>query len=155
MKRLVMLSVLTLAFSVWGGDAFANEPAGWGGWGHGPSMSPFVLRSLGLSDAQRAQVRQIIANHRSQFQTLRQQLREAREQLAEKILAPGTVQPDDLNATIQRIGELRDQLSREALQVALEIRGVLTPDQLAKAAEVRRRLNELRAEMGQLLRGAR
>jgi periplasmic protein CpxP/Spy len=155
MTRLAVLSALTLVFGV-SAPAFAQGPGGGPrGHGHGGfATSPFMLRSLGLSDAQKAQVRQIMASHRPKFQALYGQLRDARAQLADTLVAPGTVQAADLTPRAQQISQIREQLSQEALQVALEIRGVLTPDQLAKAAGLHQRLKDLRSQMRQLLEGA-
>ncbi|HXG15930.1 MAG TPA: hypothetical protein VNK50_06750 [Calidithermus sp.] len=75
-----------------------------------------ILHAVGLTDDQKAQIRQIFANHRSQLQTLHQQLRAA-----------------------------------ERLQIALEIRGVLTPEQLARAAQIRQQLEQLRQQERTLL----
>jgi periplasmic protein CpxP/Spy len=151
MRRLVVLSAVALALSVWTGAAFADQGPGRGGSHRGSFMSPFMLRSLGLTDAQRAQVRQIVANHRPRFHELNRDLRDTRLQLSDRLVAPGAVQPGELAPLTQRIGQLREQLSAESLQVALEIRSILTPDQLTKAADVRRRMQELRKEMRQLV----
>ena len=103
----------------------------------------------GASSCWRAHARP--RRRQDQFETLRGQLRAAQEQLAGKLYAPGPVKAEDLTSLIQQIGQLRGQLTQEGLQVALEVRGVLTPEQLAKAAQTRQRMNELRAEMRSLL----
>ena len=152
MRRVAVLSAIAiaLALNTWAGTAVAAPGPGHGGWHRGSFTSPFMLRSLGLTDAQRTQVRQIVTNHRPRFQELNRELRDMRTQLNDKLLATGAVQPADLTPITQRIGQLREQLSAESLQVALEIRNILTPEQIAKAADVRRRMNELRMEMRQL-----
>jgi protein CpxP len=114
-----------------------------------------LVQGAGLTEAQQAQVRQIVASHRPKLETLRQQLRTAREQLAEKLYAPGPVKAEDLAPLIQQIGKLREPLMHESLQVALEVRKLLTPEQLAKAKQRRQRLHELRAEMRTLLEEGR
>jgi Spy/CpxP family protein refolding chaperone len=113
---------------------------------------PLLVRGVGLTEAQQAQVKQIVASHRPKFEALLRQLRAAREQWAEKLYAPGPVKAEDLTPLAQQIGKLREPLMQESLQVALEVRKVLTPDQLAKAMRRRQRLNELRAEMRNLLK---
>jgi Spy/CpxP family protein refolding chaperone len=133
-----------------------------GGW-HGPGGGPdaggevfplrMILRSVGLTDAQRDQVRQILASHRPRFQALRGQIRTLTTQLTDKLYAPGAVSADDASAIRQQVSQLRDQLGQEGLQTALEIRNVLTPDQLARAAQIRQRMQELRAEMQSLMGG--
>jgi len=149
---MVTLSAVAVALALSAGAAVAPAHAapGHGGWQRGSFMSPFMLRSLGLTDAQRGQVRQIVMNHRSRFQELNRELRDARTQLNDRLLAPAAVQAADVAPLTQRISQLREQLSAESLQVALEIRNILTPDQIAKAADTRRRMNELRQEMRQL-----
>src|SRR3972149_1344265 len=44
---------------------------------------------------------------------------------------------DDVAPLVQQVGQLRGLLTQEALQVALEIRAVLTPEQLARAEQMR------------------
>jgi Spy/CpxP family protein refolding chaperone len=112
---------------------------------------PLLVKAAGLTEAQQAQVRQIVQSHRPQFQGLVSQLRAAHTQLADKLYGPGPVKAEDLAPLTQQIAQLRGQLAQEGLQVALEIRGVLTAEQLAKAGHVRQRFNELRAEMKGLL----
>ncbi len=159
MRRWSAVLAGVLAVGLWSELAFGQpaggmEMHGMGPWTGGPPlMLRPLLRGVGLTDAQQAQVRQILANHRPQFQTLRSQLRAAQEQLADKLYGPGSVKPEDLAPLRQQIGQLREQLAQEALQTALDIRGVLTPEQLAKAAQIRQRLRELRGEMRSLLRG--
>lgn len=148
-----------LAVSLWTATASGQRPGGidmYGGvGGHGRfrMMLPLLVKGAGLTDAQQAQVNQIVAGHRPQFEGLLSQLRTAHEQLAEKLYAPGPVKAEDLAPLKEQISQFRGQLTQEGLQVALEIRGVLTPEQLAKAGQTRRRFNELRAEMRSLLGG--
>jgi len=126
-------------------------------YGTGPAqggfhmMLPPLMKGVGLTEAQQTQVKEIVAAHQPQFEKLQSQLRATHEQLAEKLFAPGPVKREDLAPLRQQLGHLRDQLTQEAFQVALDIRGVLTPEQLAKAGQIRKRLNELRAEMRTLL----
>ena len=146
-----------LLLGVWTGVSYGKRPGGIDGYGTGPGhggfgmMLPLFVKGAGLTEAQQAQVNQIVANHRPQFQGLVSQLRAAHTQLADKLYAPGPVKAEDLAPLTQQITQLRGQLSQEGLQVALEIRGVLTPEQLAKAGQTRQRFNELRAEMRGLL----
>jgi periplasmic protein CpxP/Spy len=155
-----------LAVSLAAMPAAAQGMAMRGGW-HGPAGGPgggpdaggeifplrVIMRSVGLTDAQRDQVRQILASHRPRFQALRGQIRTLTTQLTDKLYSPGALSADDASAIRQQISQFRDQLGQEGLQTALEIRNVLTPDQLAKAAQVRQRMQELRAEMHDLMGG--
>ncbi len=152
---IILVGVFTVA--VWSAPASGEHSRGMEMYGMGPGhggfqmMLPLLMKGVGLTEAQQTQVKQIVATHQPQFEKLLIQLHATREQLAEKLFAPGPVKVEDLAPLRQQIGRLRDQLTQEALQVALDIRAVLTPEQLAKAGQIRKRLNELRAEMRTLL----
>lgn len=152
----VTLVGMAAIVGLWSATALAHGFGGGRGLAHGAvGISPLILRSVGLTDAQREQIRQIVANRRDQFRTLGEQLRTAREQLAQKLYGPDAVTPADLAPLTQQIDQLRGQLAQLSLEVALEIRGVLTPEQLAQAAQTRQRVGELRREMRGLLGGGR
>lgn len=145
-----------IAVSLWSLAAPAHGFGGGHGMTHrGAGMSRLILRSVGLTDAQKAEIRQIVASRHSEFRALGEQLRGAREQMAQRLYAPDPVTAAELTPLTQQIAQLRGQLAELRLQVALEVRGVLTPEQLAKAAETRQRLSELRGEMRGLLHGSR
>ena len=155
--RGAVIMVGVLAAALWTASAFGQPHGGRGAeWGRGGDemFLPLLVRGVGLTEAQQAQVKQIVASHRPKFEALLRQLRAAREQLDEKLYGPGPVTPEELTPLIQQIGKLREPLMQESLQVALEVRKVLTPDQLARAMRRRQRLNELRAEMRNLLKEA-
>lgn len=145
-----------LAAGLCAGPAFAQQGGGfgWQGKGHGSGLYmslPLVVKGVGLTEAQQAQVKQIVGAHQAQFRALLDQLRSAHEQLGERLYAPGPLQAGDVAPLVQQIGQLRGQLTQEALQVALEIRAVLTPEQLARAEQIRHKLKDLRSEMRSLL----
>ena len=134
----------------------AAEAHGIGGPGHGYGMGggmlfPAILQTLNLTPEQKGQIEQIMKAHRSKLEPIFDQLHTAHDQLSTKLFAPGTVGANDLTPTIQQIGQLQQQLMQEWVRGALEARGVLTPDQLAKAAEMKKRLDALRSEMRSLL----
>lgn len=113
----------------------------------GTHMLPLIVRTAGLSEVQREQVREIVAAHRPQLQQISGQLRAAHEALQAKLSGTDAVTEADLAPLVQQISQLREQLTQESLRLTLEIRGVLTPEQLARVAQARARLEELRREM--------
>ena len=116
--------------------------------GGGPGkLLPLVLKGVDLTPEQQTQVKEIVVAHRPTFRGLVSQLREAHKELADKLFAPETVQEADLTPQVQRVIQLRQQLMQEGLKVALEVRGVLTPEQLAKASQLKDRMRALRTEM--------
>src|SRR5207245_6714273 len=77
------------------------------------------------------------------------QLRQAQRELADRLFAPGNLQEADLGPQLQRIASLREQLVQENAKIALEVRAILTPEQLARAAQVKARMRQRHDEMRQ------
>ncbi len=126
-------------------------PPGFGGGGPDPDagmLLPVIIRSVGLSDTQSSQVRTIMEAHRPKLQGIAEQLRSAQRSLAEALIAPTL---PDLEPTIAQITELRGRLMREGVAAAVEVRGILTADQLRRASEVGQKMLALRSEMESLL----
>lgn len=114
-----------------------------------------MIRSANLTPEQQAKVHEILSTHRATTRPIVEQLRQAQQELGAKLLAPGPLQPADLQPQLGRIGQLRDQLAQDGAQAALDVRAVLTPEQLARAAQTKDRLTQLREEMRQLLQPPR
>jgi len=119
--------------------------------GEGTGMAlPMLLRGANLTVDQKAQVQQIMTNHRATFRDLFSQLRAAQDQMANKLFASGKLQEADLTSEVQKISQLRNQLAEEGLRVVLEIRGILTPEQLAKASQLKSQMESLHGQMRNL-----
>ncbi|MDE2058663.1 MAG: periplasmic heavy metal sensor [candidate division NC10 bacterium] len=150
----VVVLMAILAASLWTASAYGQSHRDRAmRWERGDEglFLPLLVSGAGLTETQQAQLKQLVASHRPRVDALQRQFRAAREQLIEKLYTPGSLKADDLTSLRQQIGTLRESLAQESLQVALEIRKLLTPEQLAKAKQRRQRLNELRAEMRSLL----
>jgi len=140
--------VAIVASMLWSATAFGE---GVGPRRHGVGWGGPILRSVGLTDAQKAQIHQIMVSHRPQFVALREQLRAARSQLGDHLYGTNPVTSATLAPLTQQIDKLNEQLAQARLQVALEIRGVLTSEQLAKATQIRLQLSQLRSQTRTLL----
>jgi len=116
-------------------------------------LLPLLLKGVGLSPEQGQRVQQIIASHRETLQSLFGQLQAANAALANKLIVPEEVKAEDLAPQVQRITELREQLLLEGLQAVLEVRSVLTPEQRAKAVQLKGQLQALGKTAGGLLGG--
>jgi Spy/CpxP family protein refolding chaperone len=149
-----------MALSLWAATVYGQPHHGMGMMGarhlmgDAPGMMlPLVLKGIDLTAAQEQQVHDIMKAHRATFRTLFSELRSAHKDVADRLFAPGDVQADDVAAQMRRVAQLREQLMQEGLKVALEVRGVLTPEQLTKAAEIKDRMRALHTEMRQLFKG--
>ena len=126
-----------------------HERGGMAGDGAGIAL-PLLLRGANLTADQKSQVQQIMANHRATFRDLFGQLRAAQDQMANKLFSAGRLQEANLAPQVQQIAQLRNQLADEGLKVVLEIRGVLTPEQLAKASQLKSQMQSLHSQMRSL-----
>jgi Spy/CpxP family protein refolding chaperone len=118
-------------------------------------LLPLLIRGAALTPEQETKVRDIIAARRASTHALLAQLRQAQHDLADKLFAPGALQETDLAAHLQQIEQLRTQLLQESTRVALEVRAILTAEQLTKAAQVKDRMRTLQSEMRQILQPVR
>ena len=157
--RRVIAGALLLA-AVWAAPALAQSPGRESSsmrWSAGRADGELwlMIRAANLTPEQQTRVRVILSAHRATARPLIEQLRQAQQELGGKLLAPGQVQAADLQPQLQRIGQLRDQLAQDSAGAALEVRAVLTPEQLARVAQTKERLRQLREEMRQLMQPAR
>ena len=133
------------------GQGMEGEMGRGGPWGRDGGMAlPFLIRSANLTPEQETKVRAILSAHRTATRNVLEQLRRAQDELADKLLAAGPVQTADLQPQLQQIGQLREQLLQDSAQIALEVRAILTPEQLAKAGQVKARMKQLQSEMHHL-----
>ena len=147
----LMLAAAALLTS---GSAMA-QPAGRMGGGGGPmgggaGLLPLMLRSAKLTPEQDAKVKELVAARRAVARSLMQQIRQSEDDLAGKLLAPGNVNLADVQPQLQHISQLREQVLRDSAQTALDIRALLTPEQLGRAAQANARMRQLQREMRQL-----
>ena len=141
----VVIGVMVIGLSGW--PASAQHRPMLGEMDRGPWMFLLLFKGAALTPNQETRVRAILAAHRANARDLVRQLRTAREGMVDKLFAPGAVAAGDLEPLRQQIAQLEEQLSQYWLGAALEIRALLTPDQLAKAQKLKDRVRELRAEM--------
>ena len=157
MRRVVASVLLLVAASA--APALAQVPGHEesmrGGAGRGEGELWLMIRAANLTPEQQTRVRAILSAHRATARPLIEQLRQAQQELGGKLLAPGQVQAADIQPQLQRISQLRDQLAQDSASAALEVRAVLTPEQLARVAQKKERLRQLREELHQLIQPAR
>ncbi len=102
-----------------------------------------ILHSLNLTEAQTDQVVEIFNKYDEEHEALRQQMREAREQLYEAIHSNEMVEADIRSAASQ-VGEKLEALSVHKAMVFFEIRSILTTEQLEQLEEMKTKCCERR-----------
>lgn len=109
------------------------------------------LRVADLTADQKAKVHELRRASRQHARPLVEQLRALREQIADKLAGPGAVAPSDLASLQQQAASIVEQLGQQRVQVALQIRALLTPEQLAKVSDTYQKMKALKAEMRSLV----
>ncbi len=156
-KAVVIVAVLVVTGCLGILPSYAQPRPGFQGprpglMGDGAAMTlPLLLRGANLTADQKTQVKQIMGNHRATFQNLFSQLRTVQDQISSKLFSTGAVSESDVMPQLQQVTALRSQLAEEGLRVALEIRNILTPDQLNKAAQLKTQMQSLRNQMKNLM----
>ncbi len=160
---LILLSGLTLPASAQPVVATAPGPGKnfmfYFASGGGPPLPPPVmippmmmgLQAAHLSADQQKQVNQILQKNRAQSISLIEQLRSIHEQIADKLLAPGSVTSDTLVPLEKQAAQLDARIQQQALNAAVQIRGLLTPDQIARMAQFHQKMAALQAQMKSLM----
>jgi Spy/CpxP family protein refolding chaperone len=149
--------LLALSASSQSMDSMAAPHAG-GGMGHhmhamggGDSHFMMLLRSANLTPQQHAQVRQILKSEKQQMNSFYAGFHAVHEQLAAKLLAPGAVTAVDLAPLEQKASKYQQQIGRNMIETALAIRNVLTPEQIARLAQVHQQLQSLHEQIHNLM----
>lgn len=137
---IVIVTVLALA----GVGSAAAYPHG--GPHHG-GMELMVFRAV-LQPKQHDQVKAIFKGERETFMSLHKQLHEARQALVDKLLSSNQA---DVSSEVNRLKQAQAAIMDEHIKIALKIRGLLSPAQLAKAGKIYAGLRDLREKEHALL----
>ena len=95
-----------------------------------------MFRGLDLTDAQKAQVKQITQTSRENSKSVHEQMKANRQQL-EAISQNGNFDAAQVQALAAQQGNLHAQMIVEQQRVKSQIYQILTPEQKAKAAEMK------------------
>ncbi|HXJ35484.1 MAG TPA: periplasmic heavy metal sensor [Candidatus Eisenbacteria bacterium] len=131
-----------------GGRFMGGHGGGPGGGGPGgPAGLPLRLLVSDMTPDQRKQVREILMSDRAELRDILRQLRAAHDALGDRLFTAGPLTEKDLDPDVQKISALHQKLLEHGTKVMLQVRAIATPEQLAKAAQTKKRLGELKDEM--------
>jgi Spy/CpxP family protein refolding chaperone len=110
-------------------------------------LSPRLLNALNLTPDQVTKIevqKKALTEANKAFVT---EVTALRKEVADKLFGPNPATEADVARQITKIADLREKILREGFRIALEVRQVLRPDQLAKAATIRQQLLEIQGEV--------
>src|SRR3954454_12479294 len=142
MKKLVVISysaALTLIIAVGIARAVGSDAIDGGRNHHRSGHRMHMMRALkevGMTDAQKDQIRGIMREQRPQLRPLRKQMVEERRALRTTIEA-SPVNESAIRTQAARVAQVQADLAVKRAQIADRVRGVLTPEQQAKLKEIK------------------
>jgi Spy/CpxP family protein refolding chaperone len=103
---------------------------------------PGQLRGVDLTDEQRAQISTIMKESREKNQAMRQEVRDLREQYQEALFTSGNVDASKLQQLQADITAKEVALEKEQVNMLLQIRALLTPEQQEQMKQARMAQNQ-------------
>lgn len=116
--------------------------------GHHRGGHGMMLRGLDLTDEQKAQVKTIMQSSRESSKPLREQMKANRQKL-QTLSDSGNFDQAQVQALADEQGKLTAQMIVEKEKVKSQISAILTPEQKAKAAEMKAQFKQKREERKQ------
>ncbi len=130
-KRFFTVTAIVLAVAAGLASAVAQAAQSTGHGRHGGWMLQRMASELNLTDAQQAQIKNILQSEKSKIQPLRQQLRQNR--LDQSSNMTGNFDEAQVRAYANKQAQLVADLTVERERTKSQIFAVLTPDQRQKA----------------------
>lgn len=116
--------------------------------GHHRGGHGMMLRGLDLTDEQKTQVKTIMQSSRESSKSLREQMKANRQKL-QTLSDSGNFDQAQVQALADEQGKLTAQMIVEKEKVKSQISAILTPEQKAKAAEMKAQFKQKREERKQ------
>jgi len=113
-------------------------------------MSPRLMNALNLTPEQAAKIEAGKKAFREAQRAYLSEIAPLRKEVADKLFGPNPASEADVARPITKIADLREKILRDGFRIALDVRSVLTPEQLAKAAAIRQQLQHLQSEVRDL-----
>lgn len=146
-KMKIMIAGLALALAIAIPVAFAQSGKGGRHFGHGGDgmMGGRMFSQLNLTDAQKAQFKQIRESHSATIQSLRQQIHEQMQAIHQSNNAT-TFDEALVSQKLAQVAPLQAKLMGEEFKIHQEMLNVLTPEQKTKLDQLREQFKTKREE---------
>jgi Spy/CpxP family protein refolding chaperone len=129
-----------------------GEFHGRAGMGHGYLG---FLQGVQLTSSQRQQMHELMKAAWTQDKAQVKQLHALKTQISDAMASSGSVSADTMSGLQQQAAEIREKLDADRLSTAMQVRGLLTPDQLSQSASVHTQLKALHQQESALMQQGR
>lgn len=121
----------------------------------GPLPPPFMLglKQANLTSDQQTQLNSILQSGAAQAKPLLDQLHSINSQISAKLLQAETPSAADFTSLVQQAAQLQQQLQQQSVALALQVRSILTAEQLAQMAQLSQQMESLHSQMDALING--
>ena len=140
LKTIMRAGIMAGLLAATAAQAQGMHPGGRGDMHHGYLG---FLQGVTLTDPQQAKMHDIMHTSWQQMKPQMQQLRALREQIGGDLASTAAISPAQLVALQQQAQALQNQLDQARLATAMQVRALLTQDQLSQAASVHAQLSAL------------
>jgi Spy/CpxP family protein refolding chaperone len=133
MKRFTLLSIVPLvllAVSAYG-YPHGNVHGKWLWW-----KDKAMVEELKLNDKQKTEIDEISTTYNKKLEEMRPGVQEKRKAFVDKMANPASTKEEIIKAYDQ-MWDTNSKMRKAMLEMALDIRGVLTPDQITKLYQIR------------------
>ena len=141
-------AVLPLAALAAGGGSGDVAMGHWGGM-HGEGFA--ILHGLQLTDTQKTQIHQLMATERQENRPIEQQLLALHKQISDALFGTAAINTAQITQLSEQAAKLHEEIATNHLNTAIQVRALLTQDQIAKAASVHQQLESLHEQERQLM----
>lgn len=100
-------------------------------------LNPRMIRQLGLTEAQRTEIRALLQSYRDEARTLAEKGQPIRKQLDDAVLSNN---PAAIDALAPELGTLQAENAKLRAKIHAEVFALLTPEQQEKAKTLQQRI---------------
>ena len=147
----LFLAVVTLLFCITAANAQRTPPPDGAKQDFVPpaeQQRPNLLGELGLSPEQTQQLRRMNIERKPRIEAANRRLREANRNL-DQVIYGDSVDDGEFQIRLKEFQAAQAEVARIRFESELNVRRILTPDQLVKFRDIRRQFAETRREMKQ------
>lgn len=137
MKRFTLLLIVPLvllALSAYGREC-GKEHGRWHGKWHWWKDTT-IVEELKLNDKQKTEINEISSTYTKKLEEMRPGVDEKRKAFTERMANPASTREEIINAYDQ-MWDTKSRMKKTKLEMKLDIRAVLTPDQITKLSQIR------------------
>ncbi|NNE65772.1 MAG: periplasmic heavy metal sensor [Pyrinomonadaceae bacterium] len=148
LKTLIFALMTVSLFGIGAAVEAQAQPPGGNNFDGAQNRGAIIARVLGLSDEQKMQIRQINRRQRLALRDAQQQLADARAE-ADLAIYANEYDEELIGEKIRKVAVAQAEITKIRLMSEVAVRNVLSPEQLVKFRDLRKRFQQQRRQRQQ------